>query len=652
MSDEHYFDRSAGIVYDDEDDDVVWDDELPKEPLGPKARLHSVDPATAELMLREGGMPHGQATTAFTELNPIEIEGDPAGDPARPADDAGFVQGGRTGRLETTSRLVESPRDRQQRLERGGQEFSRVGESASDVSVPTFGPVGAALAALRGERSDQTTYSADAAASGLADMMTLGFTDELAGAGAAARGEDYTTGRDVVRERTAQQVERNPGSYAAGAASGLPLMAATPGPAQLGAVRAAGPLARVGAAAAEGLTLGAAADIGGSEEEGLGSLRDIGPGAATGLVAGGALAGTAEGVPALARRLTSGRNLQHEANLRRIRSTFGADKPGDAALAQVYGPRRGQEARAERTLGEMREMGIRSTDDAAAVADRGVMRMEEAASGVDDAARAQSEIGTYRGVAQRELEALPARIAARVRAYAQERQMRRGSPANLAASLEAEAQRWESAAELGPMTFRRAWEHRQEMGGQAWRMSSTTGMNPATQHLRDLYRLVDEEMVGTAGRVAPDAAAQFREGAREYHRAIGLAEAGDIARRRSAGGRQVTLTDTIAAGAGAAAAGDATGVVGAMAASASGALVNRAVRTYEHAIAANAYETVGRLARTNPQALGQYAQAFGNAARRGPAALAALYFTTWQTDPAFRDEMRAIEDPDYQPENP
>jgi hypothetical protein len=603
----------------------------------PKRRLTAVSPEEARRLNAEGAMPFGEETAPVHVLEPIDIEGDPEADPSRPAPvPEDFEYGGDRVMAPTGRMLVEMPDERRARLAAGGQRFTRTGETASDVTVPigTIAGMGANVPGINAAIQrylnvrPEVTYNADAAATAVADTLTAGFTDEIAGAGAAARGEDYETGRDAVRARREQQMERPEGQAGAlvGTGLALPIVAAAPGPSSIGAVRALGPAARVGAAAAEGALLGAAADVGMSESEGLESIGDIGPGAGTGLVAGGALSGVAEAAPALARSLQGADDYALRANERRLRAMFGAERPPRRTFREMVGPRRGRAERVEQRLADYRGAGISTADDAARVQDEAADAMDQSAGAVDAALAARG----YRDAAP--IETVGSAIGRRIRDRAREMQVTRGVSGDVVAAMEREAARWETA---GPMSFRRAWRFRQEMSRpEYWTIGPRGEMSQAYAHRRDLYSIVRDEMLRAADEVAPEAASRFRAASHRYHIASPLAEAADEATMRAAQNRQVGLTDTIAAASG-------QGLLGTI----GGFLGNRAVRAVEHHVVARGYDTVARLARSNPQSLGRHAQAFGNAARRGPAALAALYFSTVQTDPDFRAQMRALDDP-------
>jgi hypothetical protein len=144
------------------------------------------------------------------------------------------------------------------------------------------------------------TYSPGAMASGGADVLTMGHTDELAGAVGALRGQDYTQTRDARRRNAERMREENPGSYALGAAAALPLAAvAMPSVATAGLTRAGA----IGARALEGGIAGGLASSGASDLE-LGEdgrmaegLRGI----ATGGVMGGAMESLGQTVTQMAR---------------------------------------------------------------------------------------------------------------------------------------------------------------------------------------------------------------------------------------------------------------------------------------------------------------------------------------------------------------
>ena len=214
----------------------------------------------------------------------------------------------------------------------------------------------------------------------------------------------------------------------------------------------------------------------------------------------------------------------------------------------------------------------------------------------------------------------------------------RGVGSDVADAIEAEAQRWEQAAESGPMTFGRAWRFRQEMGRpEYWTNGPRGAMNPAHSHRRDLYRIVREEMLQAADAADPQAADVFRQASSRYATVRPLAEAADEATFRAAQNRQLSLTDTIALGGGVA---SGNPVVGLAAAGA-----NRLLRGNEHRLMARYHERAAQLARTRPERLGRYAQPLATAAQRGPKAFAATYFTLWNREPEFRQAIQQTDEP-------
>lgn len=538
------------------------------------------------------------------------------------------------------------------------------------------------------EHSDWT-----AAGAGIADAMTLGHTDELAGAvhaatprgagermaagtrqaaagaesgdiGAALRGlfgagveaaslnpiaaaidavrggDRYEQGRDRMREGIATAREANPTDYLAGnVAGGLALGQLLPS-----AAAAAGPsaMSRIGASAGQGALEGLVAGEGFSDAQDAGGiLEDAVTGGLTGGVVGGAIQGGGEAIGAGLRRATSGMDADALAEAgadRRLRALFGTDRPPRRAFREMFGTRGDRASQVRQTLADLDDLGVSRAEQAPALQRQAGQQMAEAVEGIDDAAaRHASQAGPRGNANASTVDA--AGVAQRIRDRSQQLRTERGISDDVAAVFEREAQRWDAAAGE-PMTMQRAWQFRQEMADPAyWTIGPRGELPRSASSKRELYDIIRQSMNEGADRVAPEQAAQFREGARQYSLLSPLSEAADEAAFRAAQNREVGLTDTLGMLAGS----NRGGIIG----SALGGVANRMVRAHEKRIAATAYERLADIARRRPEILGRYGQAINSAAARSPAAFAATMFQLQSTNPDARQAMEgALEQED------
>lgn len=500
-------------------------------------------------------------------------------------------------------------------------------------------------AALRYAQMMTPSYSPGAIATGASDVLTLGHTDELAGANAAVTGGNYEQSRNRARVIEAEQDREAGGSRFVGNVAGAGLMAAAPGASQAAAARGVGVLGRIGAAVGEGVVTGALAGSGASDAE-LGSpehLLDTSTGGVIGGGVAGGVQGAGEAVGAGVRAVAGRPDvLRENAALRRIRGMFGDSPPSRSQLSQHV---RGDASNAPETYAALRATGVRSIDDAPEALERTGQRLGEIAARIDGtAARTQSTAG-YRTTSAPAVDAT--RIAQRMREHAEELARSRGVPESVVGAFEAEAQRWEAAvsqnvagagevSRSGPMTFQRAWDFRRQMSDpRHWRVDSYGNMPLNADHKRAMYSIVRDEMLRGASQVDPALSQEFARESRAYSVLSPFAEAAENARIGAARNRQVSLTDTIAAASG-------TGLVGTLA----GGVANRAMRSVEHRAVAPAMERLADIVQRQPGTFGQYGSVLANAAQRGSGALAATWYVLSQQQPQLQEELRASETED------
>ena len=508
-----------------------------------------------------------------------------------------------------------------------------LGAQATEQSMP-----GLASALRYLDRTPDITYSPGAMAIGAANAVTGGHADELAGVVNAATGpESYEDARDAARRVSSETTGRAPISTTVGSLAGAGGMMALPGLAGLESVRNAGAAARVGAAVGEGAAFGALSGAGTSEAD-VGTRRFLDD-AAEGGVVGGAIAGWLSGVGEAVGAGVRGAagdadDLLEDASMLRIRGMFGGERPPRRTLRETFGARRGRGERVRRLVAEFRDLGVRNADDAPRIQERAGEALDDIASRVDAAAAAAPQ-AIREGAPAHAVNA--DRIAQRIRQHAARLQQDRGVDEAVVGAMEREAQRWEGAAEQGPMTFRRAWQFRQEMGRpQYWTVGPRGEMNPASQYRRDLYSIVRDELDGAVERVSPDLAQQWRQNSRAYSILSPFVEAAEEARFRGIQNRQVSPTDYLGAIAGY----TGGGAVGAV----SGGIINRVGRAYEHTVKAGAMERLADMVQNNPARLGPWGSVLQRARDRGPGVFSATWYVLSQQHPELQQKAFGEDD--------
>lgn len=196
-----------------------------------------------------------------------------------------------------------------------------------DVAFGAMGrtPVGRGFARLLGMNAQEDVpVRPEAIAEGAANMTNFGLSDELRGVSEAAGGEDYTAARDEARRYETDVAERNPGNYMAGQGIALLAQLPAPGAGEVAAGRMAAPLIARGAAPAAvryAPRVAAARAAGATGEAGLYGLL-AGAGASEGettgeivedaLTTGGISAGIQAPLSLLSARLGRGAQRQAE----------------------------------------------------------------------------------------------------------------------------------------------------------------------------------------------------------------------------------------------------------------------------------------------------------------------------------------------------
>lgn len=527
-------------------------------------------------------------------------------------------------------------------------------------------------------------YSPGAMATGASEMLTLGHTDEIAEGIRGAQGPGtYEEERDRARAEMAERAAEQPGSTLMGMGAGLGLMALVPGAREAAAARGGGAAARIGAAVGEGTVLGAAAGSGASEAE-LGSpehLRDTSTGGVIGGAAGGALQGAGEVVGAGVRRMAGDpQALREGAALRRIRGIFGDDPPSTRQLSQVV---RGEQSRAPEAYARLRAAGVRSLDDAEPARERVGAQLDDIATRLDETAaarprptrattetpaaddefvgpasgqsgpvehwRGQRTAGTGGGPYREPNEAVEAapgvldasEVAAGMRAYAEEVRRSNAAPSTVRAILEKAAQ-WEERATEGPMTFRRAWELTQRLRDpRQWSVDAGGRLPVSGEEMRTVYMMARRALLSSAEAIDPRLAREFADASHTYALVRPFSDAANASGFAAARNRQLSLTDTMGAMAGAATGGPGGAIVGAGA--------NRMQRLYEHRVVGSAMDRLARIVERQPGQLGPYGTMLQNAANRGPGTFSAAWYLLARQHPELQQRVQDIDDPDSAP---
>lgn len=466
-------------------------------------------------------------------------------------------------------------------------------EPAHDLSG--FGPVEEAPGAL------------ESGLRGAAQGATLGFADELTGAGEAALDRLmgahadivslYKQHRDESRAKYKAAQEANPTAYGAGELGGGLATALVPG------LGAGGVLAQGAKMAA----LGAASGLGHSEAEDARGL--IGDAAVSGLVGGAAGAGGAligKGLGALGNRLAPG--LQDSADVATARSV-GLSRAEIAA----------QKASGELgdTVGNLRDEGVATaltTPGKAAERIRG--RIDELNAG---------RVGTLKELDNTTLGKtaqvhMPDGSVANVQGSGitghsladtlQEQLDTLRTNPNRTGAQEAflgKAIRQYRALGDEPISFDQAEQYVRGFGKDAG--AGLSGVrNDAVGALRD-------QLFDRASTVDPGAGDALREAGQAVSRLRNVADAAS-----PAAGADAQIPHSVAG------------------------LGFRVAKTYGNSLKGSLFDRLAQVARTNPQALGKWGSYLAAAAQRGPAALASTHFALSQTDGSYAAQARAALD--------
>lgn len=570
------------------------------------------------------------------------------------------------------------------------------GDSASGIEVsslpaavrPLYQRPGALLTsalagplagALVGQAETPSQRVTPGFAAGAGQAATFGEADEIYGRVAQLTGGDYERSRDLARERY-RQAEDMPGHFAgevAGTALTMPLIPNAP--------RAASVAGRIGQAMAEGAGMGALQGFGRSEaDDAAGVFLDSGTGAGGGAVAGGLFGAGGEVMRAGGQRLarTADANAaQLRARAAGIRYAPDVDAAqgypgGIEALAQRLrdlnisrGLRGTEEAgrragEARRAAGdrmgaisrEMDEIAERTSRERAAAqaAERAQIEGETAAAGYRVSARPagpdtpavpRGERGEFMPwpelIDQPAAAPVPGRVRVREllaeieRVADEHAQLPSGEPITRAARAYADRIRPHASEGL---PFGAAHRERQMLDARIPFDQRATHPLGALDRQRAGFRsrlseAMDEAIEGAAG---PERRTAWREANRDYG-AARLADRGNQRlQRRGNANRLISLTDSIAGGAGVAGVSAAMGgfTPEALATGAALAVGNRAIRGREHAIGATVLETIQHVARTQPQALSRWPQML-DAARQGSEAIAATHYVLMQQDEEY-----------------
>lgn len=466
--------------------------------------------------------------------------------------------------------------------------------------------------------------------------LTMGFADELGGAGTAVlqgvtnllpekartaldlvesgAGDAYTYSRDQARAADRAAKEESPWAYGAGEVAGSVLSPASKALAPLKAAKGASVAQRVGIAAGNAALQGGAMGLGSSEASGVGgNLEDAIIGGALGAGTGAALtrAGAAlKAAPAALRGLAERR----------------AVKAAGAIQSDISGMRPEQiQAMGRQALDEPGL--IRFGDKAADIARRAKVARKEAGDAVGAALRQVDATGTPFDV-----DALAKRVGADLGART------KGNPIaqeDLRAVLK--------EARLNELDRRATFEamhaiKRRIADGLFNRADPPARKRLAEQLVGVLTDEIDRqaEMAGGAGARSALEAAKARAGP-----LINLAKVGAKAQKRELGNRMLSPSDYITGAAGMAgslAGAAAAGPLGAMTGPVM-ALAHKLVRERGSASVAVLADRLSKKLAAAPQSFGRYAPMLQRAGAQSPVALVALHQALRERDPDYPAEV-------------
>lgn len=503
-------------------------------------------------------------------------------------------------------RLAADWRNRQEREQRerilaeiAERRRARMEQSeARDARIAVERPRAYARGLLEGIDYDLMTHSneADALQQGVTQGMTLGFADEIAGAGRALLGprdpgrpnasisDRYGSERDLVRHDVARAQEEAPGFYTAGYATGaiLPSLA-------LPQARAGSVAGRVLQAGAYGSGMGAAEGLGSSNASTLGGMaEDTLGGGARGFVGGAAGQLLGEGVQAaqrynarqpqdplipsqvpqrgrIVRTAEETQRIRANPELRRLedeRTMTSATAARHRLQSMAPGSTRtdvdralggGYDGNAERLVEDLRRAGVIDP------ADRPLGILPESADAAQQRSRFLAEdTGRDIGALESRLANDPNATVDLARTAQQLRERARVVRTQLtpthqaqAAELEALAQRLEAAGEVPYAGPRDAVSARRQLDAQdelaRWGGSAADATRPyAQEQAREVRGVIRNDMDEALRRALPaDEAERAIQTRRQSAAAQTMNDLAAAGRGRATSNRQVSLTDTI-----------------------------------------------------------------------------------------------------------
>lgn len=500
------------------------------------------------------------------------------------------------------------------------------------------------------ETDEVETYSElDSGARGLAQGATLGFADEISGGVEAlwekakgdptAFGELYKKARDESRANFKAAQEANPLSYTAGEIGGAVGTAFIPG------MQAASG-AKLAAVAGRAALAGGVAGLGTSEadltegEIGQAAL-DTAKGAALGGVMGAAAQGAGKGLEKLAASKTTEKVATKVADK--------ADEIAEMQAARALGAERGT----IKKLGKekVREIGRYALDEVDPVTGKPIVT---AFANTDDMIARNEALQMLGGEKMDEVYTAideagastfnPLDTAVKVDEKIGDfwrSPINRGETNQLENTIESMLMRGDK-----PIPLREAQVLKEELGKVAnWK--NNVNITDKERMAREAYHVVSQsideatqtgaEAIGKGGLLKT-----LQEGKKLYGSSKGAEDLLNNRFAREQGNKMFGLTDTITGAAGLVGAVPTGGTSLALAPGA--VLLKKGVEKYGSQLSAVTADRVADAVRKSPQLLGKFSNVMQKAAQRGPQAVAATHFLLQQQDPAYREQMKAIEE--------
>ncbi len=480
-------------------------------------------------------------------------------------------------------------------------------------------------------------------AAGIGNGLTFNFLDEIIGRGSelgslfGGENTDYETVRDQARATLRQSAEESPWAYGTGNIAGaLPTMLVPVGSAPAAATRLGQAGANIAHMGAVGVGAGGLAGAGASEADTLGGVvEDTLEGGGVGGVASATLGAGGEAVRAGLRGLRNAvPGIMREANGARVSAATMATQPQMREMDRTMPggiPGMADALRRQNLTGGTTESILRRAEP--------LLQPAGARIGATLDAVSTPELLSHPELSTR---ILPADIMQRTTTNVTAPLRTQRAPDADAAANTIERYFMENLGDVpqgwAPNEIRPI---QAGLRGQAdYHIATPNATRDAWQGVYSQTRNAVEDAVERGGRQLnnPEMLPQYRQDKLDYQALLNVMR---FAQARLAGqgsNRVVSLTDNMAAGAGA--------VAGGPIMAGAAWLGNKLLRGREKSLYAGAMETIARLAQTSPERLGRYAAPVQRALQQGPAEFAATHLVLSQTQPEYR-QLSTPEETEY-----